>query len=1525
MLQRQLVTPNSAIHISSSKRISVVSFNRQSYTGDGAVVYPTDKLGSTYYAYTPKGGLKSMDKLLAIVNGPRPNMVKIIPSADVSINKRTKWRRKKPVSYHLAPYASLLVRSRTSLTGTGIFAKTPLAVLAGNRCLKLKRFCEHVYEQLPPVSLLGTEYMVPKPGQAMSKNWAAIVAVEDNTDVTINKCRRPQKQKLPRAGTHTVVAFHRPMIVQSNKPVMVLLVSDNHPHDPFMLTLTPSSRLASGWTVETLAGLSSTVAIVSEREGAHSVRVCSLDTGCRPLKWNPFRANKERVWSNVKVGHSQSHVTVSGDAQMAVYVYGGKHRHGYGTAGVCADDSPPPTPPPDPCEKVKCRVMQNCVGGKCVHASTATCHAVGDPHYMTFDGRRFDFQGSCTYIMTTVTKTASDLVPFTVTTKNNHRGNRRVSYVKTVSVHVYNHVIVIGSRKVLVDEERQNLPITLSGGRITVKKIFSNYILTTDFGLTVKYDCNMRLYITVTSSYYHHLGGLCGNYNGDKRDDLPEPAGSSLSSVLAMIQKWKVKDSDLFCHDNCGGQCPKCSKPQQIHYSQINHCGILVESGGPFSRCHKDINPAIYLDNCVYDLCINTGSKQILCDSLNSYHDACVSKGLKVDVNWRKEVKCPILCPPGSHYEECGSACPASCSFPNSEKQCKALCVDGCQCDKGLVLSGDKCVPKSSCGCQYQDKYYLSGTSFWEDKKCTRKCRCLNQQVQCTSKTCKKNEHCALRDGVRDCYPVSYTRCQSAGDPHYQTFDKRRFNFQGTCTYVLSQLSKSADKELEPFRVLVQNEHRGSSKAVSYTKSFSITLFGNITISMSRSSPGVTLVNNRPVNLPYILDDGKLTVVREGYFAVVKTYFGLKLWFNWGSHVSMRLPSTYASATEGLCGNNNGKPNDDLIKPDGQLAANDNVFGDSWKVGGEPGCTSKCTGDSCPHCTPGELSHYRQRRFCGIIADKSGPFGDCHSKVKHEDYMEDCVFDLCMYEGHVSALCIILSTFSNACQEVGARLKPWRTDDFCPSSCGANSHYELCPSICQPTCSSLTVPEDCEESGSCVEACVCDDGFLLSNDKCVPIAECGCQYDGQYYQIGQAFFPLKSCDTRCECSDNGAIECDAAYICPENEKCVVNSGQASCVYSGLGSCSVFGMQTIQSFDGKVYPLWGDCWFHLSEVEVEAEGRPAFSVSVLQQSGKDGRVTRNVELEVYDIGITMETGVIGEIKVDDDRTYLPVYLSDGRIRVHQNGINIIIETDFGLSLSYDTVASILLQIPSTYAGSPTGLCGNYNADICDETEDPAKFVVNETTPCEVGCGRASCPKPDRKKIPEAESKCDIIRAWSGPFARCHSTVSASTAFDACVRELSMDGGGADTLCRHIQHYVTACQRAGIQINEWRTKDFCPVTCPSGSSYKLCSSSCSSTCFSLEKADSCPVCQEGCQTDNGLMWDGNQTVSVDKCGCVLDGRYYKSGRTMLLNDCSESCTCQSGQFKCSPASCKKGEECSSKNGVFGCYATVQQIPE
>lgn len=71
-------------------------------------------------------------------------------------------------------------------------------------------------------------------------------------------------------------------------------------------------------------------------------------------------------------------------------------------------------------------------------------------------------------------------------------------------------------------------------------------------------------------------------------------------------------------------------------------------------------------------------------------------------------------------------------------------------------------------------------------------------------------------EGIRKCQAISYSVCHATGDPHYMTFDKKKFDFQGTCVYQMVALC-SKNTDLVPFEVLVQNDHRGS-RVVSYTK-----------------------------------------------------------------------------------------------------------------------------------------------------------------------------------------------------------------------------------------------------------------------------------------------------------------------------------------------------------------------------------------------------------------------------------------------------------------------------------------------------------------------------------------------------------------------------------------------------------------------------------------------------------------------------------------------------------------------------------
>ncbi|XP_017564177.2 IgGFc-binding protein-like [Pygocentrus nattereri] len=1503
--------------ITADADITVVSSNIKPFTGDSSVIFPVNQLGRSHVVFTPDGG--PMKKIVAIINGKEANTVDILPYSDLMLNSMKHLQQGVKTTISLSPYQVYLLRSEKTLTGTKIESKLPLAVLSGHECLSIVGTCEHVYEQLVPVKDLSDEYLIPAMHLLIGKDTAHVVAAEDDTDVTVFHGPLPIHKNL-RAGELLDIEVKLPTIVRSNKKIMVMYTSSNDPFDEFLTNIIPTSGMSKSWTIHSQDDYENFVVIVSEKQTS----LFNL------LQWNVFPANTKYSWSIKPIGSQKGPITISGDLLQAVYVYGGKIRHGYSTTGVCNTAPRLPTPPPDPCVAIKCRERQQCQKGVCIPIESATCWAVGDPHYKTFDGKRFDFQGTCTYTMSTTTKT--ELVPFIILAKNNHRGSNKVAYVRTVSVNVYNQTVVASQQRgmVEVNGEVTHLPITLAGGKLQVVQRGWNVFITTDFGLEVKYDWNMMLYITVPSTYFRSLGGLCGNYNGDQRDEFTNPTGTVLSTVLDFAKSWKVSDNDLFCHDDCEGKCLSCPAELQEKYTEEKHCGLMVKANGPFANCHKVVDPDIYVDNCVYDVCINKGIRTFLCDNIRSYVDACMAAGVKIDATWRVLSDCPMQCPGNSHYEACGTACAASCGDRDAPAKCKQPCVEGCQCNTGFVLSGDKCVPLKECGCTYEGRYYPPANTFWGDKACTKKCSCNSQtgQVTCMTTKCKASQVCDLRNSVRDCYPLSYGHCQGSGDPHYRTFDGKTFDFQGTCTYYLSKLVTTTDASLVPYEVLVKNENRGMNKAVSFTKTVEIKIYG-YTIILSKDNYGKVMVNGLFVNLPFEKEEGRLSVFRSGYFGTVKTDFGMTVIFNWDSHVSITLPSTYSNMVGGLCGNWNGDQNDDMAMPDRTITTNPTAFGISWKARNDYGCTEECQGKKCPKCDAAERKKDIFTKGCSLITDKNGPFKGCHAKVNPTQFYEDCVYDMCMYGGHTTALCNSLSAYTAACQTALTIVEKWRSDTFCPAACKANSHYDVCAAGCPQTCSGLAEPIACQ-GAPCVEGCVCDNGFVLSNGECVAMEQCGCTYEDQYYHLGQIFYPKDQCNHRCICGDQGRVKCNESFSCGPNERCEIRGGVRACQPEGKGSCIVSGSGTYHSYDGNQINVPGNCVYRMVEIiQIGDQKQIPFSVSVQQLSSLgEAMITRKIDIVVATYKITLIPGLLWEIRVDQIKAVLPLILEGSLVKVYKSGFFIILETSFGLKVTYDTMAMAIIEIPSTYKKAVQGLCGNYNDKKEDDFLLPngkqalsaEEFVqgwmlVQEEVICQTGCG-SRCPQPDKESQTKAENACKILILDKGPFANCHSKVSPTTFYDACVKDATSHPEDKTLVCHHIQIYVAHCQQATVSINIWRNATFCPMTCPTSSHYELCADTCSSTCASLTVSHTCPVCLEGCQCDEGYVFDGGECKPVSDCGCLVDGRYYKSGEMSVLGDCKEVCSCKAGQFSCEPMQCKEDQVCRNKDGIPSC---------
>ena len=626
--------------------------------------------------------------------------------------------------------------------------------------------------------------------------------------------------------------------------------------------------------------------------------------------------------------------------------------------------------------------------------------------------------------------------------------------------------------------------------------------------IQVNYELNGDLKVHIGKKYFTKTCGMCGNANCIKEDDALELAGSSS----------KPPPSFAVGEQNCTPEVNECPIDMKDDIADV--CANLEHN--IFSDCHKEISLVTYKQLCNKEACdcLKSGKsvQECSCRILSHYVESCQKfTGECSALGWREEHQCPSpSCPAGKIYRDCGNACPRSCADILKETvDCPVEYTQpGCFCPEGYITEGDRCIKEDECKCV----------------------------------------------------------CRGWGDPHYQTYDKRYFPFQGDCTYILSRPKSTWD-----FVIYGHNEFCFNNPTTTCTKAITVKFNDHVVTLLE----GLTFIANGNMTV----QNSEKTIIDDGLI-VIEQYYGrhllltieqiqLQIMYDqltMGFAISVPV-ITYHEKLEGLCGDCNYNKTNDNIDPNGDPIYETDRFVDSWKV------VNKCVNDDdilCNKCadattttpfstikattsrktttgatttigtstTPSECE-----QKCDIL--DSDIFAACRQVVDFTPYKQSCIYDACKD----MKPCFSIAAAAEQCREAGICVD-WRSeiDEDCDVQCPAGREYKHCSSSCDTgapmTCNDV-IGNNTTSTGLCIlsETCACPEGMVDHEGECIKPTECPSCLE-KYPEGATWKDEVDPCvEYICENSSVRSIEyrCDTQIPnCGQYEKLVANTTEECC-------------------------------------------------------------------------------------------------------------------------------------------------------------------------------------------------------------------------------------------------------------------------------------------------------------------------------------------------------------------------------------------
>ncbi|XP_026562220.1 mucin-5AC-like [Pseudonaja textilis] len=777
-----------------------------------------------------------------------------------------------------------------------------------------------------------------------------------------------------------------------------------------------------------------------------------------------------------------------------------------------------------------------------------TCSVYGDGHYITFDDKRYSFNGLCEYtlVQNQCSKNKTNVETFRVITENIPCGSTGTTCSKAIKVFAGKYELLLTDGKF---EVIQRLP---GGDKVPFKiRYMGIYMVIEIFNGSVIliWDKKTSVFIKLEAHFKGEVCGLCGNYDGNDINDFTTRSQSVIGDVLEFGNSWKVSPT---CPDASGSRDPCTANPYRSSWAQ-RQCSIIHSK--TFALCHPQIKistlpvsttrPIVTMTPEVITTTVPQSTSSIASSTTtigsSTSHCFCqIGENIYMpgEIIYKQTDSDGCL-----YFAICGSTC--------SVERYKGPCVSTTPKPTSTPTITSTTPTTSTAGttpppgCPDAIPPREVGETWIEN--CTKATCIKNNSIMISKVECPPVQTIVCENGYppvkvfsKDgcCYHYECECiCSGWGDPHFVTFDGVYYTFLDHCTYVLVQ---QIIPKYDNFKILLGNYYCDTEDQLSCPQSIIIHYKSSVIVLTREHFNGIEInkiyFNGKLITTSfqkdgiYIYTIGINMVVEISEMETVVTYSG--------TIFSIKLPfSKFYNNTEGQCGTCTNNIKDECRLPNGKVTDCPHMA-PHWKVPDPK--KDYCVGTTPP--VPTEIitpapEICSTAPLCSLILNEI--FSECHKIIPPDPYFQGCLFDACHMK-NISMQCSGLEIYASLCASKGVCID-WRgkTNDECSFSCPTDKVYVPCGPINPPTCDNSGPPQT-----GITEGCFCKNGTkLFSTHRDICVSDCGCTGpDGLPKVPGETW--ISNCQ-KCTCEEYSLM-----VQCIE-EPCPTKATPVECSFEGF--------------------------------------------------------------------------------------------------------------------------------------------------------------------------------------------------------------------------------------------------------------------------------------------------------------------------------------------------------------------------------------